>query len=688
VLALLVAAGLGGAGCPAPVVERVVLVSIDTLRADHVGCYGADFARTPTLDRLAAEGVRFAAAISPAPLTLPAHTTLLTGIDPPLHGVRHNSIFRLSREIPTLAERMQKAGFATAAFVGAFVLEARYGLARGFDLYDDRMAARPSSDQVGYAERPANHVVDAASAWIEGAPRRFLLWVHFYDPHLAHSPPAGFAAAFAERPYDGEIAFVDAQIARLLAALERRFGSEGVLVVVTSDHGESLGEHGEPSHSYGLYDATQRVPLILRGPGLPAGRVVESQVRLQDVAPTLLARVGAEPLPGATGLSLEPLWRGREAEAERVAYAETLATRLDHGWSPLFAVRTGRFKYVRAPRPELFDLRHDPRETRNLAESEPARLEELSHLLDQHLDGSRPVRADIQASPEETALLERLGYVVPSASALAGDPTRVEGPDPKERLGLLKLINGAGHAFQEGRAGEFLAELDATGEKGAIARSLMAIAAHWAGDPVRGEREIRAALDANPGRADFLVILGQALEAQGRDAEARAAYEQARARQPAGAMPYLGLGRLAERAGELAAAESHFESALAAPEGSMEAAWRLAAHRLRAGRTEEADRLLALLPPLDRTAPGTALTLARAEVEAGLEARARARLAESLSRQGAAAPAWRAEAEALVGSLQTAPSASRSERVEPAGGCSVSGVEGNCSPGGKSSSVR
>jgi arylsulfatase A-like enzyme len=328
--------------CGRPV-ERIVLVSIDTLRADHLGCYGAAFAHTPRLDALAAGGVRFANAISPAPLTLPSHTTLLTGLDPPEHGVRHNGVFRLTDDVPTLAEHLREAGFATAAFVAAYVLDRQFGLDRGFDRYDDRTSQpRYGRGMLTFPERPANEVVDAALEWLASAPGRFFLWVHLYDPHAEYRPPAGFASAFPARPYDGEIAFADFQVGRLLAALDQRFPDGRTLVVVTADHGESLGEHGEATHSHLVYDATQHVPLIVQGPGLPRGGVVEDVVALRDVAPTVLDLLGVPPLPGATGRSLAEAVRGGALEP-RAAHVETLAPQLDWGWSPLLGLRTVRF---------------------------------------------------------------------------------------------------------------------------------------------------------------------------------------------------------------------------------------------------------------------------------------------------------------------------------------------------------
>jgi len=251
--------------------ERVLLVTIDTLRADRLGCYGREGAQTPTLDGIAAEGVRFETAISPAPVTLPSHASLMTALDPPSHGVRYNSIFRLEEGFPTLAEGMRTAGFKTAAFVGAMVLERDFGLARGFDSYDDQMPPRWGMGRAQRAERSADAVVDEAIAWLEKAPDRFFLCVHLFDPHAKYEPPPDFARAFPDDPYAGEIAFVDAELGRLLKHLNQRWPDQRTLVVATSDHGESLFDHDEPTHSYGIYDSTQRVPLLMQGPGLGVG---------------------------------------------------------------------------------------------------------------------------------------------------------------------------------------------------------------------------------------------------------------------------------------------------------------------------------------------------------------------------------------------------------------------------------
>jgi choline-sulfatase len=490
-----------------------------------VGCYGAVGAHTSALDALAAGGVRFANAISPAPLTLPAHASLMTALDPPGHGVRHNSIHRLDAALPTLAERMRAAGYATAAFVGAVVLDERFGLGRGFDVYDDEMDDRVSG-VVGYAERRADRVVEAALGWVRRAPARFFLWVHFYDPHGSYDPPPGFASAFPSRPYAGEIAFADAQLGRLLAGLEERWGPEGLLVVATSDHGESLNEHGELTHSYTIYDATQRVPLLMRGAGLPAGRVIEAPVRLIDVAPTVLGIAGAGPLEGSTGSDLRPLIAGTEREP-RVAYVETLATQLDYHWSPLLGLRTARFKYIRAPRPELYDLEADPGETENRARVDPERVARLDRALEARLAGARPPPAAGDLSAADRERLRSLGYVVPAAPEGEQELGRVGGPDPKDEIGLLRVMGEVETLMYQGRASEALARLDGVSGGGIAVAALRAAAAVTAGRYELGEASARWVLAREPDRADLWVILGRALEGRGEQAAAESAFAEA-----------------------------------------------------------------------------------------------------------------------------------------------------------------
>jgi arylsulfatase A-like enzyme/Flp pilus assembly protein TadD len=602
--------GCGGSAFVAP--ERVLLLSIDTLRADHVGCYGASNAHTPNLDTIGAQGVRFEVALSPAPLTLPAHASLLTGLEPPAHGVRHNSIHRLEAGLPTLAERMRDAGYATAAFVGALVLDRRFGLDRGFDLYDDRTSGRVSAG-TGYAERTADEVVEAALGWLEAAPDRFFLWVHFYDPHMAYKPPAGFASAFASNPYAGEIAFVDAEIGRLLRAIQARWGEGGLLVVATSDHGESLGEHGEATHSYTIYEATQRVPLLLSGPGLQPGTVAPGPASLLDVAPTILAWVGAQPLPEAAGRDLRELLGSDELDS-RSLYMETVATQLDFGWSALLGVRSGRFKYIRAPRPELYDLARDPGETRNRAADEPALAAELDGLLERHLAGPSRPPSTVELPEEDRARLRSLGYLAPETLEDRGPLGRVGGTDPKDAMGVLRELTLAQADLHEGRAEQALARLRALGDTANTVVAHRAAAALAAGDPAGAERAARAALAREPGRTDMRILLARALAQQGRENEANLALAALALDVAPAAWVALGAargelaaghGQAALRRLELARARHPDDLSLAKAHGNLLEA---------AGRLEEAlaarEAALALAPDEPGAANDVAWTLA------------------------------------------------------------------------------
>jgi choline-sulfatase len=614
--------------------ERVVLVSIDTLRADYVGAYGAEGAHTPTLDGLAAKGVRFATAVAPTPLTLPSHSTMLTGLDPPRHGVRNNSTFRLPEDVPTLAERLRAHGFATAAFIGAVVLDRHFGLARGFDVYDDAMGGRHAAGEHGFAERRAGEVVDAALAWLETAPSRFLLWIHLYDPHANYDPPPGFLASFPGNPYAGEIAYADAELGRLLAAIDRRFPDGRTLVFATSDHGESLGEHGELTHSLTLYDATQRVPMLARGPSLPAGVVVEPQVTLADITPTLLALVGAPPIEDLDGRDLRPLLDGA-TRTGRPAYLETIAPQVDFGWSPLLGIRTERFKYVRAPRPELYDLEADPREARNLleeADSSPEATEvqaELSAVLDARLARARPPARTEAPGAERRRELEALGYLV-------GDVHRplelgaVGGVDPKDGLALVHTLMQAVQHMAWDRPEEALALLAPLEGGGYVVDSHRSEAARLAGDAEAAERYARAALAWDARVPSSHVALGEALEAQGRREAAGQAFEAAASLAPSLAEPLVGLGRIAEARGQREEAILRYQAALEQRTGSTEARWRLAALALEAGDEARASVLLAHVPEKDLLRPPAVLRLADADRRRGRHAEALARLRSGL----------------------------------------------------------
>ena len=593
-------------------VERIVLVTIDTLRADHVGCYGDELAETPTLDGIASRGLLFSQAISPAPITLPTHATLLTGLDPPEHGVRHNGLFRLAPEIPTLASHLKSQGFATAAFVSAFVLDDRYGLARGFDRYDDDLGldSRGHTLSVVTARR-ADETTDAVLAWLATAPDRFFLWVHYYDPHGDYTPPIEYLRRFRGRPYDGEIAFTDAELGRLLRGLHERFDPGETLLAVTSDHGESLGEHGESTHAMSIYDATQRVPLLLEGPGIDAGSVDDEIAPLSFVAPTLLALAELPPLPGASGSNLLAA-----SEVPRSAWVETLATELDMAWSPLLGVRTRTHKYIRAPRPELYEIASDPDELVDRAADEPELLAELDAWVEEHSKGVQHVELEDGMSAEERARLEALGYLVGKGSKGEVTIGRVGGFDPKEGLPMLGDLRDAINAIARRRGEEALKLLAPFDEKSRLAVNLRTKAALLTGDLDLARRYARHAIATNPG-ADSWVDLGRVEEAAGRPTEATRAYQTALEDEPGDAAARVGLGRLAERRGALAEATAYYRDAAQQAIPVSEATWRLAALEMEADREPEARVLWTSLPSRALRFPPAAARLARAERATG-----------------------------------------------------------------------
>src|SRR5947209_15029841 len=370
--ALLVALGAGLAGCGRRRARpNLLLVTLDTTRADRLGCYGYGAARTPALDRLAAEGVRAADAVTAAPITLPSHATILTGLYPPAHGVRDNGTYALGDDAVTLAERLHAAGYRTQAIVSALVLNRRYNLGQGFDGYDDDLWSEDQPKLFLIRSRPGPKTAARAVRWLEGwseeTPRRpFFLWMHLFDAHQPYTAPAAERLRFAT-PYDAEIAVLDRAVGEVVDELRHQGILDDTLVVVTADHGESLGEHGEKTHALFIYDATVRVPLLLRYPRrLPAGTVYAGPVRTVDIAPTVLAALG---LPGGgemQGRDLLPAFRGDEPPPDLAQYSESLLAQVGFGMSPLFGLRHGGYKWIRAPKPEVYDLGRDPRETANL----------------------------------------------------------------------------------------------------------------------------------------------------------------------------------------------------------------------------------------------------------------------------------------------------------------------------------
>jgi len=436
---------------------NVLLISIDTLRADHLACYGCRRVRTPAIDCLADEGVRFAHAVSPVPLTLPSHATMLTGLNPVDHRVRNNGTFKLDAEFATLAELLAAEGYTTGAVVSAFVLDKRFGLAQGFEHYDDDLTVGDQPAQGGFRERRAELTNQAAARWLrEHAAERFFLFVHYFDPHWPYAPPSPYREEYAKAPYDGEIAYVDEQIGKLLAVLDETGVRERTLIVLTSDHGESFGEHGEMSHGIFIYDATQLVPLIVSGPApLPRGQVIERQVGLVDIVPTVLDLLGLDRPWQLAGMNVFA-----DRPDDRAIYIESLGAKLMHGCAPLLGVRWDDAKFIFAPKPELYDLRNDPRETVNLYDARREWADRLAVSLKGFVGDDLPLatsaRPNLMLSRAAAAKLKALGYIVaasrPAATAPAGtQPAEGSLPDPKDMIVHLRRSQRAQQLITRGR---------------------------------------------------------------------------------------------------------------------------------------------------------------------------------------------------------------------------------------------
>ncbi len=581
--------------------KNLVLVTIDTLRRDHVGAYGDRRAATPELDRLAREGLRFDAATANAPLTLVSHSSLLSGLLPPHHGLRNNGAGAFPADRETLATVLSAAGFRTGAFIAAFVLDRRFGLARGFDVYDDEVerevGARPELE----AERRGDQVVDRALGWLRDQGNRqgredrpFFVWVHLYDPHAPYAPPPPFRERFAADPYRGEIAFADQQVGRLLLELERQGLTDSTLIAVTADHGEGLGEHGETTHGMLLYESTLAVPLLLRGPGF-APRVVTTPVGLCDLGPTLAGLLGVPFAPPAARATLDgrdfssALLSGREPQSAEV-YAETHYPEI-FGWSPLSMLRRRDAKYIKAPRPELFDLAGDPGERVNLAASSDS--ERLGAGFASRLAEIEAGAVQAKAPPvdaETSARLASLGYVSGGASVLGA--RRSDRPDPKDRIALFQRFEAAYSALRSGHANRAIADLMALAAAdpgNATFRRRLAQALREGGRPAEAIPVLREAAAAAPTDPDVWYDLAVALQDHGRPEEARIAIERAIQLDGKRPEPHNALGLLLLAEGRLAEAQRQFEQAVAIDPRSSTALNNLGNALRSLGRAAEAE---------------------------------------------------------------------------------------------------
>lgn len=571
---------------------NILLVTIDTLRADAIGAYGGG-ASTPNLDALAAAGARFDFAHAHAVVTLPSHASILSGRYPYEHGVRDNTGYRFDASRPTAASLLKAAGFSTGAFVSGFPLDRRFGLDAGFDHYDDRLDAASAPEAGGgERERRADATVQAASAWIGGQPGRWMAWVHLYDPHAPYAPPQEYAARYPGSPYLGEVSWTDnalGPLLRTLAALPRR-----TLVIVTADHGEALGEHGEATHGIFAYEETLRVPLIIADMGAdraPAGVTIASPARHVDLLPTMLEAVGVASGPGLPGASLAGVIAGDVAD--RPSYFESMMPAVTRGWAPLRGVLSGRAKYIDLPIPELYDLEADPRETVNLAPAERDRTQVLVNLL-KGFNLAPPSRAAAE-TPETLERLRSLGYIGGGTSELR--ETYTEADDPKRLIALEQTLQRAAEAqrqgrfdeavalyrdviarradtedayrklallyWRQGRADEAVATLELALENGVTQSEVRIKLGQYLAESGRPARAIEL-LSATAGRdPDALIALGNAYMLAGRSRDAIATYERLLSVDPDNALAWENIGAAHLGAGRHADAEAALRKALA-----------------------------------------------------------------------------------------------------------------------------
>ncbi len=526
--ALLALAAAVAAGCRGPATgpfrdSPVVLVSIDTLRSDRLAVYGYTKGRTPTLEALAREGIVFDSVWSHCPLTLPAHASMFTGLLPPRHGVRDNMGFTLDASHRTLATRFKEAGLATGGAVSAYVLRRTTGIARGFDLYDDALVVDSSVESLGAQQRDGAVATDIVARWIEAqGQRRFFAFLHLYEPHSPYTPPPQHQDL--ADPYDGEVAYADELVGRLVSRLRSRGLLDRVILAVTSDHGEGLRDHGEQEHGFFLYREAVQVPLILRLPGgRGAGTRVSGVVNQVDLAPTLLDLAGL-PHEGMDGVSQRAAL-GTGKAPSRSAYSETYFPRYHFGWSELQAVTEERYRYIRAPRPELFDRRDDPGEKTNLASQRASTAAAMNQWLEREVKpGEAAKPTEVPAETREA--LQALGYVgggavVPSEGPLA---------DPKDKLAVYEAYRKAMQARREGRTEEAV-------------------------------RELRTVVADSPGMLDAWETLGTTLVRLGQEKEGIAALDEVVRRDPTNAAAHLALAKIHGLAGRRDLATRHAELA-------------------------------------------------------------------------------------------------------------------------------
>jgi choline-sulfatase len=595
---------------------NVILITIDTLRADHVGCYGAgpQIVKTPTLDALAHDGVVFERAISQVPLTWPSHAAILTGTYPFQNGVQDFTGQPLALKFRSVTQAFQQAGYATGAVVSAFVLDRSWGLARGFDFYDDAFSAETfEKKDIGLVDRRAGESVAHAIEWLKKTPKRpFFLWLHLYDPHSPYDPPEPYRSEYRSHLYDGEIAYADHELGNLMTWLKQNHLYDSALIVALSDHGESLGEHGEDEHGFFVYNATVHVPLILKPPagsGIASGRRREP-VETTAVAPTLLQLSG---LKNETK-SADPIYKQFQSDAllgktqgsgqsvKEPAYSETFYPFSSFGWSPLHALENERFHFIQAPEPELYDLAADPGETHNILADQPATVSVLQGKLQALLTRNPFARQDADAgnlSPDAQEKLRALGYFGFRAS-VSPEALKQDLADPKDKLWEFNSILKAQDDFQrkdDDQAEALLIELQKKDPQIYVIPFLLGESALRHENWQPAAEQLQRCLELNPNFDSAMTGLARALAKLGRTDEARVWLQKAVQSNPQNYRAWYQLGLLDATSDPAAALASYQKAITIQPNyspGQRETAMALFQQKEYAGAAVHLERALAL----------------------------------------------------------------------------------------------
>ncbi len=572
---------------------NIVLVTLDTTRADRIGCYGYLPARTPALDALAKTGVVFERAYTPVPLTLPAHASLMTGLYPPEHGLLVNGRGRLGDQAPVLAELLRDADYDTGAFVASFVLDSKFGLERGFQIYDDDLSSSVPAHDSAHRRRSGDQVVDAALDWLKQRTNRpYFCWIHLFDAHAAYDPrPAVFGETFRDQPYDAGIAFADLQLQKLIDFLRARDGTTPTLIVVAGDHGEGLMDHQEETHGLQIYDSTMRVPLVIAGlSSFHAGHRVTPAVSLIDLAPTVLDCAGLPSRQTVSGRSLKTALSG-EPLSERPSFMASDAPRLLEGWAPVHGIVMERWKFIRSIRPELYDLSLDPQETKNLFAERTPQLDELEQVLS-HAERQMVSResSGVKLSAQEQKTLESLGYAARPASAGSNTPTE-QLPDVKDMISYHNQLEQAKLLFGQGQLDQTLnavEEILKQRPEYASARMLLGDALMLQMKYAEAQTAYQAALVQRPDDVFLLSRLGSALAVQDQNVGAVELYRRALALDSEFAQCHLDLAQILLRLGKVAEANWELEEAVRCDVTLVEAHMQLGRLMARTGRGLEA----------------------------------------------------------------------------------------------------